>query len=97
MSTYEAYIYWLTKLNRASSFSDPHWDAEERHEHQDYIEALQKAVEMFDLVMTNDETRLKAGYEKYKILERDFLRSLREKEIQRASKAMQKIKKWESK
>lgn len=94
MTTHEAFRYWLMKYNAAKNYTDEHWDAEERHEHQDYVEALEKTIEMFDLVIANDETKLRIGYEKYKTAEKEFLKSLRVKNRQRADRVIQ-INEWD--
>ena len=42
--------YWTNRYNRAKDYSDIHWDADERHEHRDYIDAMAfaiKALEQF--------------------------------------------------
>lgn len=44
----EAKKYWEWKYNRAKDFSDMHWEADERHEHQEYVEALQIAVKALE-------------------------------------------------
>ena len=48
MTLYEAKKYWEWKYNRAKDFSDMHWEADERHEHQEYVEALQIAVKALE-------------------------------------------------
>lgn len=44
MTIEEAREYWSDRLERASSYSDEHWDAEERHAHKDYVDALMCAI-----------------------------------------------------
>lgn len=36
--------YWCRRLERAENYSDEHWDAEERHAHRDYIDAMTHAI-----------------------------------------------------
>lgn len=36
--------YWCRRLERAENYSDEHWDADERHEHADYIDAMKCAI-----------------------------------------------------
>lgn len=48
MTLDEAKKYWEWKYNRAKDFSDMHWEADERHEHQEYVEALQIAVKALE-------------------------------------------------
>ena len=36
--------YWCRRLERAENYSDEHWDADERHEHSDYIDAMKCAI-----------------------------------------------------
>ena len=40
MTIEEAREYWSRSLERAKNYSDEHWDAEERHAHKDYIDAM---------------------------------------------------------
>lgn len=46
MTIEETKKYWEYKYNRAKDYSDVHWEADERHEHQEYVEALQIAVKV---------------------------------------------------
>jgi len=59
MTRHDAYEYWLMRYNKAKGYNDPHWDSEERHEHADYVEALEQAVKALKpderRVMTNRE------------------------------------------
>lgn len=48
MTIDEAKKYWKYKYNRAKDYSDTHWEADERHEHQEYVEALQIAVKALE-------------------------------------------------
>lgn len=40
--------YWINKYNHAKDYSDIHWDAEERHEHRDYINAMAWAIKALE-------------------------------------------------
>lgn len=44
MTIEEAREYWCRRLERAEGYSDEHWDAEERHAHKDYVDAMTHAV-----------------------------------------------------
>ena len=44
MTVEEAREYWSRRLERAESYSDEHWDAEERHAHKDYVDAMMCAI-----------------------------------------------------
>lgn len=45
MTREEAKRFWLTRYKNAKDFSDPHWEAQERREHREYVEALRMAIE----------------------------------------------------
>ena len=40
MDKERALQYWINRYNSAKDYSDIHWDAEERHEHRDYVDAI---------------------------------------------------------
>lgn len=44
MTIEEAREYWHRRLERAENYSDEHWDAEERHAHSDYVDAMKYAI-----------------------------------------------------
>ena len=44
MTAEQAREYWCRRLDRAENYSDEHWDAEERHAHKDYIDAMTHAI-----------------------------------------------------
>lgn len=44
MTIEEAREYWVRLLERAEGYSDEHWDAEERHAHADYVDAMKYAI-----------------------------------------------------
>ena len=48
MSPRQALGYWIFRYDRAKDFTDIHWEADERREHEEYVEALQKAVEAIE-------------------------------------------------
>lgn len=48
MTIKEALEYWKFKYNRAKNFTDEHWEASERREHEEYVEALKIAVETLE-------------------------------------------------
>lgn len=45
MTREEAKRFWLFIYENAKDFSDPHWEAQERREHREYVEALRMAIE----------------------------------------------------
>lgn len=45
MTREEAKRFWLIRYENAKDFSDPHWEAQERREHREYVEALRMAIE----------------------------------------------------
>lgn len=45
MTREEAINFWKLRYEDAKDFSDPHWDAQERREHREYVEALRMAIE----------------------------------------------------
>ena len=44
MTAEKAREYWCRRIERAENYSDEHWDAEERHAHKDYIDAMKHAI-----------------------------------------------------
>ena len=48
MTLDEAKKYWEWKYNRTKDYSDTHWEADERHEHQEYVEALHIVVKALE-------------------------------------------------
>lgn len=59
MTIEEAREYWSRRLERASGYSDEHWDADERHAHADYIDALKHAVTALAICREHEETAKK--------------------------------------
>lgn len=45
MQIKEAIEYWKYKYERAKDYYDEHWEASERKEHEDYVDALALAIE----------------------------------------------------
>lgn len=45
MTREEAKRYWLFRYANTKDYSDQNWDAQERREHRDYVEALLMAIE----------------------------------------------------
>ena len=45
MTREEAIKFWKFRYENAKDYTDPHWEAQERREHREYVEALRKAVE----------------------------------------------------
>lgn len=48
MTLNEALEYWKFKHERAKNYTDDHWEADERHEHEEYVEALRIAVKAIE-------------------------------------------------
>lgn len=55
MTIEEAREYWSRRLERASGYSDEHWDAEERNAHADYIDALKHAIAALAICREREE------------------------------------------
>lgn len=55
MTIEEAREYWSKRLERAEGYSDEHWDAEERHAHTYYIDALKHAVTALAICREREE------------------------------------------
>ena len=45
MTGEEARQYWQFRLDNAKDYIDPHWEADERRAHREYVEALTAAIE----------------------------------------------------
>lgn len=56
MTNEQAREYWCRKLERAEGYSDEHWDAEERHAHREYVDALKSAVTALAICREHEET-----------------------------------------
>lgn len=48
MEKKRALEYWINRYNSAKDYNDIHWDAEERHEHRDYISAMAWAIKAIE-------------------------------------------------
>ncbi len=48
MKKERALEYWINRYNSAKDYNDIHWDAEERHEHRDYIRAMEWAIKAIE-------------------------------------------------
>lgn len=59
MTIEEAREYWCKRLERAEGYSDEHWDAEERHAHKDYVDAMIHAVTALAIMQDGAYERLK--------------------------------------
>ena len=66
MTRHEAMRYWLMKYNSAKSYTDDHWEAEERHEHEEYVEACEQAFKALDVVSNEKYVELKDGLKKFR-------------------------------
>ena len=45
MTREEARRYWTARYEAARKWDDPYWEAQERREHREYVEALRMAIE----------------------------------------------------
>lgn len=66
MTRHEAMRYWLMKYNLAKSYTDDHWEADEMHEHEEYVEACKQAFEALDVVSNETYVELKDGLKKFR-------------------------------
>ncbi len=57
MTIEEAREYWCRRLERAEGYSDEHWDAEERHAHADYIDAMTHAITALAICREHEEVK----------------------------------------
>ena len=48
MDKERALEYWINRYNYAKDYTDIHWDAEERHEHRDYVDAMAWAIKAIE-------------------------------------------------
>lgn len=55
MTIEEAREYWCRRLERAEGYSDEHWDAEERHAHADYVDAMTHAITALAICREHEE------------------------------------------
>jgi hypothetical protein len=55
MTNEQAREYWCRKLERAEGYSDEHWDAEERHAHREYVDALKSAITALAICREREE------------------------------------------
>lgn len=45
MKREEAIKFWKFRYENAKDYTDPHWEAQERREHREYVEALRMAID----------------------------------------------------
>ena len=57
MTIEEAREYWCRRLERAETYSDEHWDAEERHAHADYVDAMTYAITALAICREHEEAK----------------------------------------
>lgn len=48
MEKERALEYWINRYNDAKDYNDIHWDADERHEHRDYVLAMAWAIKAIE-------------------------------------------------
>lgn len=54
MNLENALSYWKSKYKAGKDYKDEHWEADERHEHEDYVNAVRLAIESIQKVIDND-------------------------------------------
>lgn len=57
MTLEEAREYWCSRLERAENYSDEYWDAEERHAHKDYVDAMTYAITALAICREHEEVK----------------------------------------
>lgn len=57
MTIEEAREYWCRRLERAEGYFDEHWDAEERHAHADYVDAMAHAIAALAICREHEEVK----------------------------------------
>lgn len=57
MTIEEALEYWCRRLERAENYSDEHWDAEERHAHKDFVDAMTHAITALAICREAEEVK----------------------------------------
>lgn len=55
MTREEAIKFWTFRYENAKDFSDPHWEAQERREHREYVEALRMAIDALQTEVVHGE------------------------------------------
>lgn len=60
MTIEEAREYWHRRIERAENYSDEHWDADERHEHADYIDAMKYAFSAITVCIEHKKPKTNA-------------------------------------
>ena len=45
MTREEAIKFWKFRYENTKDYTDPHWEAQERREHREYVEALRMAID----------------------------------------------------
>ena len=69
MTRQEAYGYWLARHSLAVNYDDPHWDAEERHEHHRWLDAMEQAMEALkdtNVSVDDNTVKLRRGVKKFR-------------------------------
>lgn len=51
MTREEVRQYWQFRLDNVKDYIDPHWEADERRAHREYVEALTMAIEALQEVV----------------------------------------------
>lgn len=53
MTREEAIKFWEFRYENAKDYTDPHWEAQERREHREYVEALRMAIDALSAPQTD--------------------------------------------
>lgn len=69
MTRHEAYEYWLMRYNKAKDYDDPYLEADERHERQRWLDAMEQAMEALkdtSASVDDDTVKLRKGVKKFR-------------------------------
>lgn len=80
MATKGAYLYFREQLILGRRYIEDHKGAADIREQEVCVEAIEKAIEMFELVIAHDEEKRKTGKEKYIAAQKIYLEDLKESE-----------------
>ena len=62
MKREEAIKFWKFRYENAKDYTDPHWEAQERREHMEYVEALRIAIEALSQPIVAKHFDIQSGY-----------------------------------
>lgn len=58
MKKEEAIKFWKFRYENAKDYTDPHWEAQERREHREYVEALRMAIDALQTEVVHGEWKI---------------------------------------